>query len=861
MVYPNRVVLNINQKYVMPIPYTQQRDTARVLTFNILDNGVPFSLQGKTVRARIAKPDKTKCYNDLTITNATNGECTLKLTNQILAVAGNVNCQLEIKEGEELLSTIIFSIDVEPSIDISGAVESTNEFTALENGIIKLDEWDKYFKETSGAIEEKYTERLNGIASSLEDIAINIEQFGAIGDGITDDSDAIINCFKNANGKTVNLKHNKTYLFKKEINIEGLKDCTINFNGSSFKDGGKNIVCINTDTNKEVNNKNPLGIEFTNFENLTLSGLNLDTNQFQNYSWNIRVPHEKVREKRANISFEYGKNLKIINPKIIGWQGTYIQGGFVQDDENKLPKQLEFSYVKIFDVENVELINTDYKGKNVAEVFGLGKCKNVHISSVAKNSELLASLFKCLQCDNITFDNMEYKSDDDKSFADVSGDLITFKNFNVEYPHGKFVDTTNEWGVSSGTIGTVNIEDSNIDSLITAFVSVHKYENLQPYPYISHVEKLNVNNCILGNLESRDYTGLKPTVIPTPQLYKEINIINTTVNNMNCLFGSVNFNEAYLEKNKYKVNIENCTFNTTLRFFNNGGEDLFCFYGMGDTKVKNCIFNNENSYIHMLIGDSLVSKSLESFPSNLKHTDTRIVFDNCTFINQLFEIRANIKFINCTFKNCRFKSRADGEYAKVEGDNNTFIWEDLKDFDKTDVYTSASPFALTLAEEIGFTNSKFIGNIKGNSIVHPSPNCNQKIIFRKCDFDISRITDENGVLSYCRTFVVNNKSDVKDYELCLEVDNCNFNNNSIPLTLNGDSSSTRTKIHKVIMTNNKSNNINNDYAIEHRKTLGNNFTKVDVVIVNNQLNAKVDVHNIPESNNYNSIILSNNIKI
>jgi hypothetical protein len=169
MFYLDRVVLNLNKKYVMPIPYAQQGDTARVLTFSILDKGVPFNLTGKTVRAKIVKPDKTKCYNDLTITNATNGECTLNLTNQILAVAGNVNCQLEIKEGEELLSTIIFSIDVEPSIDISGAVESTNEFTALENGIIKLDEWDKYFKETSGAIEEKYTERLNGIDSYLEE--------------------------------------------------------------------------------------------------------------------------------------------------------------------------------------------------------------------------------------------------------------------------------------------------------------------------------------------------------------------------------------------------------------------------------------------------------------------------------------------------------------------------------------------------------------------------------------------------------------------------------------------------------------------------------------------------------------------
>ena len=175
MVYPSDINLNLNTRYVLPIPTAQQGDTARVLTFNILDKGVPFSLQGKTVRAKILKPDNTKCYNDLTITNATNGECTLNLTNQILAVAGKVNCQLEIKEGEELLSTIIFSIDVEPSIDITGAVESSNEFTALQNGLTKLNEWDKYFKETSGAIEEKYTERLNGIDASLEE-KVNKEQ-------------------------------------------------------------------------------------------------------------------------------------------------------------------------------------------------------------------------------------------------------------------------------------------------------------------------------------------------------------------------------------------------------------------------------------------------------------------------------------------------------------------------------------------------------------------------------------------------------------------------------------------------------------------------------------------------------------
>lgn len=167
---PHRIKLDIDQEYYNLIP-AQQGDTARVLNFQILNNNIPFSLENKTVRARIKKPDGNVCYNDMEIINASAGECDLKLTNQILIKPGMCKVQLEIMENGEILSTIIFAIFIRESIDVKDAAESTNEFTALENGIIKLDEWDKYFKETSGAIEEKYTERLNGIDSSLEENA------------------------------------------------------------------------------------------------------------------------------------------------------------------------------------------------------------------------------------------------------------------------------------------------------------------------------------------------------------------------------------------------------------------------------------------------------------------------------------------------------------------------------------------------------------------------------------------------------------------------------------------------------------------------------------------------------------------
>lgn len=161
-----RIKLDIDQEYYNLIP-AQQGDTARVLNFQILNNGIPFSLENKTVRARIKKPDGNVCYNDMENINASEGECDLKLTNQILIKPGMCKVQLEIMENGEILSTIIFAIFIRESIDIKDAAESTNEFTALENGIIKLDEWDKYFKETSGQIEQKYTTELNNVKSSL----------------------------------------------------------------------------------------------------------------------------------------------------------------------------------------------------------------------------------------------------------------------------------------------------------------------------------------------------------------------------------------------------------------------------------------------------------------------------------------------------------------------------------------------------------------------------------------------------------------------------------------------------------------------------------------------------------------------
>lgn len=452
MVYPNRVVLNINQKYVMPIPYTQQGDTARVLTFNILDNGVPFSLQGKTVRAKIVKPDNTKCYNDLTITNATNGECALKLTNQILAVAGKVNCQLEIKEGEELLSTIIFSIDVEPSIDINGAVESTNEFTALLNGIIKLDEWDKYFKETSGAIEEKYTERLNGLGSSLEE---NVQEVNKVK---TDYAKKTEVSELTKDKATVNYVNDSvarlssgTPLFASSVS--GMTDTTKNYVNTTdgflyiYSDGSwikTNVLYQSTGINDKSVSLNSTTF-FKEIKNILYNKLNLTVGYINANNGQIV---ESINERTSDfIVLEQGKK----------YTGNFdYNGAFYNENEEYVSRLISTQ-----STQGKTTFQLPDGAKKVRFSFGTLELAN---KGMLVEGDVLPSVYQDYSTRNVTVE--------DEELNNTFKDLIKNENYFTETPTDNLINDLNSVQGHIGKDG--NLISSTIEARTTEFIKVNE---------------------------------------------------------------------------------------------------------------------------------------------------------------------------------------------------------------------------------------------------------------------------------------------------------------------------------------------------------------------------------------------------
>lgn len=153
MKYLKKVSLDISKELYTQIK-AKQGDNVRYLLFNLLDNGVPFDLTGKTVRFFGKKPDGTEIYNDMKVTSPTNGECELRLTSGALAAVGILELEIVIFEGEDILSTFLVDIDVKKSLRSNSSIESSNEYTVIERIIETMKEWIEKAKDAVKRVDE-----------------------------------------------------------------------------------------------------------------------------------------------------------------------------------------------------------------------------------------------------------------------------------------------------------------------------------------------------------------------------------------------------------------------------------------------------------------------------------------------------------------------------------------------------------------------------------------------------------------------------------------------------------------------------------------------------------------------------------
>lgn len=203
------IKLDINNKMYETITAKQGDTESRFLLFHLFDASLPFDLTEKSVRVYGIKPDGTKIFNDLVINDVKKGYCTLKLTNQMLAIAGLVKLELVIYSGNKKLSSIPFMLNVISSLNSDDAVVSTNEFTSLMNGLAALSEYDIYKSNAKQVpvIKEEVSNLSSQLDNKAQQVDLEVEKkridsFTKLKEGSTTGDAELIDARIGADGKT-----------------------------------------------------------------------------------------------------------------------------------------------------------------------------------------------------------------------------------------------------------------------------------------------------------------------------------------------------------------------------------------------------------------------------------------------------------------------------------------------------------------------------------------------------------------------------------------------------------------------------------------------------------------------------------
>ncbi len=128
--YP--ITVDLYNLYPLKKMDAQQGNIGRGTLVTLTAAGQVMEPDNETVTLWARKPDGKVSYLPCQVTG---GKIKADFTNQMLAVPGAVQVELQMIDGEDNITTPIFTVTVHPSNIDSSAVESQNEFTVLQTAV------------------------------------------------------------------------------------------------------------------------------------------------------------------------------------------------------------------------------------------------------------------------------------------------------------------------------------------------------------------------------------------------------------------------------------------------------------------------------------------------------------------------------------------------------------------------------------------------------------------------------------------------------------------------------------------------------------------------------------------------------
>ncbi len=165
------ITLNVWKENSEVVSTVQGEVNSRFLEVTLLDNNGAIDLTGKSVKFQAKKPDGQVIFNDMSITDASNGIVELELTSQISAVPGILkNCEILIID-ESGYTLIVKGIDiyVAPSLGES-VIESVSEFTGYQLMMNKVNNMEVHLSDKNNP-HSVTPNQINAIAASEKNVA------------------------------------------------------------------------------------------------------------------------------------------------------------------------------------------------------------------------------------------------------------------------------------------------------------------------------------------------------------------------------------------------------------------------------------------------------------------------------------------------------------------------------------------------------------------------------------------------------------------------------------------------------------------------------------------------------------------
>ena len=151
--YTQTTNLSVIPSGVRPvIPCSQYDNQLQAIRFNLYKEGTPFTIpSGAAVLINGYKPDNTAFSYAATATSG--NTATFSVTQQMTAVAGDVECELRVRTASEIIGTLNFILRVEEAPLHDDSVLSETEIPLIEQAIDIAANLAEYIQQTLDAAE------------------------------------------------------------------------------------------------------------------------------------------------------------------------------------------------------------------------------------------------------------------------------------------------------------------------------------------------------------------------------------------------------------------------------------------------------------------------------------------------------------------------------------------------------------------------------------------------------------------------------------------------------------------------------------------------------------------------------------